>query len=61
MNVSLGASSLGAGDRSRIQLKESGITLALRGALGAGDSTRDAAKGIQNPASSPGGTGSGGQ
>ena len=47
----------GRGTASGIQLKENGITLALWGALGAGDSTRDSAKGIQNPASSLGGSG----
>ena len=44
-----------------IQPKESGIPLALQGALGAGNSTWDSAKGIRNLASSPGGSGGGGQ
>ena len=58
------SSSLGRGGRGTapgIQLKESGIALALRGALGAGDSTRDSVKGIQNPSSTLGGSGGGRQ
>ena len=52
LNFSLRASSLWARDSTRIQLKEPGITLALWGALGVGDSTRDSTKGIWNPSSS---------
>ena len=52
LNFSLRASSLWARDSTRIQLKESGITLALWGALGVGDSTRDSTIGIWNPSSS---------
>ena len=56
------SSSLGRGGTAPgIQLKESGIALALRGALGAGDSTRDSVKGIQNPSSTLGGSGGGRQ
>ena len=51
----------GRGTAPGIQLKESGITLPLRGVLGAGNSTRDSAKGIRNPASFPGGSAGGGQ
>ena len=51
----------GGGTAPGIQLKESGIALALRGALGAGDSTRDSVKGIQNPSSTLGGSGGGRQ
>ena len=49
----------GGGTAPGIQLKESGIALALRGALGAGDSTRDSVKGIQNPSSTLGALGVG--
>ena len=58
---SLGRGGGWGGTAPGIQLKESGIALALRGALGAGDSTRDSVKGIQNPSSTLGGSGGGRQ
>ena len=61
LNFSLRPSSLWAKDSTRIELKESGITLALWGALGVGDSTRDSTKGVRNPSSTLWGSGGGRQ